>query len=135
MVSFKGILNKAGAKVDLEQAVPYLYIVESNSTITEEILEDIVTTPGCLACVPTNATIKCPHAVRNAQGAATAAHTPGVAARDAELEKMNRYGASVTPMGWKPMVEWERILTRNCMSLPIFWDHQVCVIISVAARS
>ena len=98
MTTCKHALRKAGAEVDLERALPYLYVVSPGGIVTKAILDVVVSIPGCISTVPIDVTIRCPHAVRNATGISTAAVLPAVAAREGELERLSRYDDTVVPL-------------------------------------
>eukprot|EP00973_Karenia_brevis_P002612 355723-Karenia_brevis.AAC.1 len=83
--------------VDSERAVPCLYRIAEDGTLTEAILDVVMSLPGGLMSVYYDVTIRCPHSVRNGQGHRTAALQPGIAAADGELEKLTRYGRQVQP--------------------------------------
>ena len=95
MVSLKQVLERAGAEVDLERAIPALYRVDSDGKVTEAILDAVVITPGCSSSLPLDVTIRCPHAKRTA---AKAAVVPSAAAGQGENDKHTRYGSSVLPV-------------------------------------
>ena len=101
MVGLKNILVRAGAEVDLERAIPSLYRIDTEGKVTEAILDAVVITPGCSSSTPLDVTIRCPHAQRYNNEAATtmkASVTPSVAAREGENDKHARYGPSVLPV-------------------------------------
>jgi hypothetical protein len=94
------MLARAGAGIDLERAIPALYRIDTEGKVTEAILDVVVITPGCSSSTPLDVTIRCPHAQRYNNDAATmkASVTPSVAARDGEKDKHARYGSSVLPI-------------------------------------
>eukprot|EP00973_Karenia_brevis_P055569 7725560-Karenia_brevis.AAC.1 len=57
--------------------------------------------PGGLASSYIDVTVRCPHSVRNSQGARAASATPSVAASDGELEKLTRYGSEVSAISYE----------------------------------
>ena len=87
--------------MDLERALPDLYVEAPDGQVKEAILDDVVTTPGCLTTTPIDVTIRCTHAARNGQGLSTAAHEPAAAAKDGKHEKLMRYGPSVLPLAFE----------------------------------
>ena len=100
-VRYRELLAKAGCFADLERAVPCLYRIDSDNVVTEAILDVVVSLPGGLGSDYIDVTVRCPHSVRNAQGARVAALQPSVAAADGELEKLTRYGSAVTPLSFE----------------------------------
>eukprot|EP00973_Karenia_brevis_P036494 5032248-Karenia_brevis.AAC.1 len=89
---------KWGCFVDVERAVPCLYRITDNGTITEAILDVVMSLPGGLVTSYYDVTIRCPHSVRNNQGHRVAALRPSVSAADGEMEKLTRYGRQVLPV-------------------------------------
>eukprot|EP00973_Karenia_brevis_P007223 980341-Karenia_brevis.AAC.1 len=61
MVSVKKTLERAGADVDIERALPYLYTEQPDGKVVEAVLDVVVTSPGCFATTPLDVTIRCPH--------------------------------------------------------------------------
>ena len=101
MVRLRELLLKSGCFVDLERAVPCLYRIDSRGVVTEAILDVVMSLLGGLASNYFDVTVRCPHSVRNAQGARTAALKPSVAAADGELETLTRYGSEVSPLSFE----------------------------------
>ena len=62
--------------------------------VDEAILDFVMHIRGGFLTVPLDVTIRCPHADRYLQSDTT----PGIASQDAELEKIERYGSTVSPI-------------------------------------
>ena len=93
------LLRRSGAHVDLERAVPELYLVEAEGEkITEAILDVSSSYPGGLHKFLVDVTIKAPHADRYKDTDRVA----GVAAQVGEREKSERYGLDVLPLSFEP---------------------------------
>ena len=98
MVSMKKVLERAGAEVDLERAIPALYRMDAGGKVTEAILDAVIIPPGCPSSTLVNVTIRCPHAQRTNSKASV---TPSIAAAEGERDKLNRYGRSVLPLAFE----------------------------------
>eukprot|EP00973_Karenia_brevis_P019238 2636875-Karenia_brevis.AAC.1 len=92
------ILRKNGAHVDMERAVPQLYMLESGTgRITEAILDVVSSFPGSFRQCMVDVTVRAPHAERYENSHIL----PGVAAAAGEQEKLERYGSLVTPLSFE----------------------------------
>ena len=89
------LLRKTGAHVDMERAIPQLYMLEADGTrITEAILDVVSSHPGGLCKFMVDVTIRAPHAARYEK----ADHIPGVAASAGESDKLEGHGLFVLPI-------------------------------------
>jgi len=68
---------------------------------SEAILDVVMSLPGGLSSSYLDVSVRCPHSVRNSQGARVAATTTAVAASDGEMEKLTRYGSEVYPLSFE----------------------------------
>jgi len=126
MVSMKKVLERAGAEVDLERAMPALYRMDSEGKVTEAILDAVIIPPGCPSSTPVDVTIRCPHAQRTNKRASV---VPSIAADEGESDKFNRYGRSVLPLA---LETYGRMGHKSLHTVTFLANHVVAA--TVASR-
>ena len=84
-------LRECRTEVDIDRTVPELIRVAPNGAVQEAVLDLVVIFPGSVQLLCIDVSIRCPHAQRYGQAAAS----PGEAADAAIADKRSRYGSDV----------------------------------------